>query len=98
MQYIMYTINSLYICRHKHYYIHYTILYYQVTYFKEIGMWFLPDNNPTCETATGMKTWLHDHPQQQQQQQQQFNRENNQNLLLEYCCQNGKYWENMPKN
>ena len=28
MQYIMYTINSLYIYRHKHYYIHYTILYY----------------------------------------------------------------------
>ena len=78
----------------------------QVTYFKDIGMWYLPDSNTTdstassnsltCEAAPAMQEWLAAHPVDPATDSTSAAHLTGPNSLLQHCCQIGGYWENKP--
>jgi hypothetical protein len=57
------------------------VSYIQVTYFREIGMWYLPDNTEMCEKAPKMMKHIES---------------NSKHSISDMCCTNGRYWKNMP--
>ena len=79
----------------------------QVTYFKEIGMWYLPDTNTTgstassnsltCEAAPAMQEWLAAHPTDPATDTTSAAHLTGPNSLLQHCCQVGGYWERKIK-
>lgn len=67
-----------------------------MTYFKEIGMWYLPDNSTTCESAPDLLAWLSAHPVSSGTDTSTGAHLAGPNSLLQRCCQQGGYWENKP--
>ena len=58
----------------------------KVKYLKDLGMWYLPDQDPikkTCEMPKLMRSWL---------ESKQAKKQN----ILNYCCMAGDYWVHKP--
>lgn len=59
----------------------------KVEYFKDVGMWLLPEGDSVCEKSDDMLQLLGKHPQDHATSLEA-------STLMNKCCKRGEYWQN----